>query len=237
MEKSPKRIEISVIIPNYNYARYLKECIDSCLNQEDLKVGYEVIVVDDCSTDNSLEVLKAYGNRINWVALPKNAGYSAAKNIGLQLAKGEFIAFLDADDMLTPCSLARRYEEFEKDPTLDMVHGRAWRYRDGKLDGYNKRSSIHAQCVMIHKSVFDGYGGFDENMRSKSDKLMWYKLGVHPRSPIKPKINAKKIKQFVALYRKHDDQMHKVRRAKRSLNAKINKMFEEKVAEYVRQES
>ena len=96
--------DISVIIPNYNGAAFLKEAIDSALDQE--KVDVEVIVVDDGSSDGSGEILKAYGKRIK-VFFQENKGAPVARNLGLKHANADFIKFLDSDDILGPGTLLK----------------------------------------------------------------------------------------------------------------------------------
>lgn len=88
---------ISVVIPCYNQAHYLREAIESALNQTYKNV--EVIVIDDGSTDNTKQVSKTFGNRVQYVYVER-VGLSAARNIGVQFAKGSFVVFLDADDYL-----------------------------------------------------------------------------------------------------------------------------------------
>ncbi|MCP4359414.1 MAG: glycosyltransferase family 2 protein, partial [Chloroflexi bacterium] len=102
---SPEKPQVSVIIPTYNSARFLPEALDSvfCQNYD----AYEVIVVDDGSTDNTLDVLKPYRDRIHYIC-QENAGSAAARNTGLWLAKGEFILFLDADDLMLPGKLRQQ---------------------------------------------------------------------------------------------------------------------------------
>ena len=86
---------VSVIIPNYNYAEFLSECIESVLNQDYEQI--EVIVVDDGSTDSSREILRSYGDKIKVIEI-SNSGAPTARNFGLMNAKGGYIAYLDADD-------------------------------------------------------------------------------------------------------------------------------------------
>ena len=86
---------ISVIIPTYNYARFLAEAIDSALGQS--YAPLEIIVVDDGSTDATSEVLAAYGDRIR-VLRQKNQGVAMARNAGIAAARGDYLAFLDSDD-------------------------------------------------------------------------------------------------------------------------------------------
>lgn len=112
---------VSIIINNYNYVCFLKEAIDSALNQTYLHV--EVIVVDDGSTDNSQEVITSYGNRIIPV-LKENGGQASAINAGFAVIKGEIAIFLDADDVLLPDIVQRVVAVFQARPGLVKVQYR-----------------------------------------------------------------------------------------------------------------
>ncbi|MDR2685847.1 MAG: glycosyltransferase [Rickettsiales bacterium] len=93
--------KVSIIIPNYNNARYLPDCLASVLAQTLRDI--EVLVVDDCSTDNSINVLESFAatdNRIRIIKMPQNGGVGRARNAGLDAAIGDFIMFLDSDDCL-----------------------------------------------------------------------------------------------------------------------------------------
>jgi len=106
---------ISVIIPNFNYARYIDQAIHSVLEQSYNNV--ELIVVNNGSTDNSIEVLEKYGNKILLVDQP-NLGQSGARNSGLSISSGEFIAFLDADDFWEPVKLEKQIALMNNDTQL-----------------------------------------------------------------------------------------------------------------------
>ncbi|HWL55005.1 MAG TPA: glycosyltransferase [Chthoniobacteraceae bacterium] len=95
----PSEAAVSIIIPCYNAARYVGETIESALAQT--HPACEVIVIDDGSTDESLSVIQRYGGRVRWESGP-NRGVCAARNRGLELATGEWIQFLDADDLISP---------------------------------------------------------------------------------------------------------------------------------------
>lgn len=102
---------ISVVIPNYNYEAYLKKCIDSVLTQN--YNYFEVIIVDDCSTDNSRELILSYGDRVKPIFPEENGGHGQAFNLGFSHSKGDIVAFLDADDFANEgwlSSLAASYE-------------------------------------------------------------------------------------------------------------------------------
>jgi glycosyltransferase involved in cell wall biosynthesis len=100
----PEQPLFSVIIPNYNYARFLPRAIDSVLHQT--MTDWELIVVDDGSKDDSRAVLTSYGNRLQAV-FQENAGVSVARNHGARLARGQFLLFFDADDRLLPDALEK----------------------------------------------------------------------------------------------------------------------------------
>ena len=93
-----KNIKFSIIIPNYNKAPYIKECLDSVMNQT--FKNYEVIFIDDCSTDNSLEIASSYKN-VQVLKTKHNSQAGGARNLGMKKAKGEYIVFLDSDDYFT----------------------------------------------------------------------------------------------------------------------------------------
>src|ERR687885_1217665 len=86
---------VSILICNYNYAQYVKEAIDSALNQT--YSNTEVIVIDDGSTDNSREIIASYGDKIIPI-LKQNSGQASAFNVGFAISKGDIICFLDSDD-------------------------------------------------------------------------------------------------------------------------------------------
>jgi len=113
---------VSVVIPNFNYARYLPEAIGSALDQAEVDV--EVIVVDDASQDESIAIATTFGERITLIRHSSNKGPVATFNAGLAEASGEYLVRLDADDLLTPGSLARAVALAEAEPTIGLVYGR-----------------------------------------------------------------------------------------------------------------
>ncbi|MGQ9661187.1 MAG: glycosyltransferase family 2 protein [Kiritimatiellia bacterium] len=110
---------VSVVIPTYNCARYVVEAVESVLTQTFDR--YEVIVVDDGSTDATASVLTQFGERIHY--LPQdNLGAAVARNTGIARAQGDYIAFLDADDRWRPEKLARQMRALQRDPHFKIVH-------------------------------------------------------------------------------------------------------------------
>jgi glycosyltransferase involved in cell wall biosynthesis len=109
---------VSIIINNYNYDRFLAQAIDSALNQ--IYPNVEVIVVDDGSIDNSLDVISNYSDRVTPI-LKKNGGQSSALNAGFSICKGEIICLLDADDLFLPERVSEIVRLFQLSPNIDWV--------------------------------------------------------------------------------------------------------------------
>ncbi|MCB1122444.1 MAG: glycosyltransferase [Verrucomicrobiae bacterium] len=138
-------MKVSTIIPNYNRATLVKETIDNMLQQtwED----HEIIVVDDGSTDNSVEILKAYGDRIK-VICQKNQGVGAARNNGLEVANGEYIQFMDSDDLAGPRKVENQVIALE-DHRADVIYG-PW----VKLEIHGKQ--IHSPDLVLQQKPLPG---------------------------------------------------------------------------------
>lgn len=117
--KTPK---VSVLIPSYNYAHYLPEAIESVLAQT--YSDFELIIVDNCSTDNTEEIVNNYieqDNRIKFICNDENIGMYRNYNQALLLASGEYIKFLNADDKFEPTLLEKFVSILESDPTISLV--------------------------------------------------------------------------------------------------------------------
>lgn len=120
--------KISVIIPIYNVEKYLRECLESVLNQT--FQDFEVICVDDCGNDDSMQIVQEYAqkdNRISILHHKKNKGLGAARNTGIPEAGGEYIFFLDSDDYILPDTLKNLYEKaIETQSDITVVHAEAF---------------------------------------------------------------------------------------------------------------
>ena len=111
--------KVTVVIPVYNGGRYLRESIDSVLAQT--FHDYEIVCVDDGSTDDSPVLLQEYGQRLR-VVRQENSGQSAARNVGVKLARGEYIAFLDQDDVWYPSKVQNQVAVLDAEPDVVLVH-------------------------------------------------------------------------------------------------------------------
>ncbi|MEG4031091.1 MULTISPECIES: glycosyltransferase [unclassified Microcoleus] len=146
---------ISVIIPVYNGDRYIVQAVESTLGQT--FTNLEIIVVDDGSTDRTQQVLQPYFDRIRYI-YQENQGVAAARNIACQLAQGEFLAFLDADDYFLPSKLEKQLACFDAYPTLDMVQT-GWLIVDetgreiSAVKPWQQASKLDLESFIIYKCV------------------------------------------------------------------------------------
>lgn len=182
-------MKISVIIPTFNRARTLCRAIDSVLSQ-DYK-AFELIVVDDCSQDETKDLLKKYKNKIKTIFLNKNKGVSYARNLGVEVSCGDWVSFLDSDDEWLEGKLSSQVEFIEKNKNLKIVHGEEIWVRNGvrvnqkkihkKYGGdiFNHCISlcvISPSTVMIEKNIYQENEGFNENYPVCEDYEFWLRL-------------------------------------------------------------
>jgi glycosyltransferase involved in cell wall biosynthesis len=168
---------LSVIVPTYNAARFLPDAIASIRCQQ--YAPLEILVVDDGSTDETARVVRSLGEDIRY-ARQANAGPAAARNRGLELAAGEWIAFLDADDQWPADKLANQIPRLAGDPNLDIVLGRIQQVDAGAhkllfpFEGPDQTLvHVHLGSGVFRRRVFDRVGRFDESMRTGED-VDWF---------------------------------------------------------------
>jgi glycosyltransferase involved in cell wall biosynthesis len=186
---------VSVIIPSYNCARYLGRAIDSA-NAQTYK-DYEILVVDDGSTDDTKDVAMQYGRKLTYL-YQQNRGVSAARNHAISKASGELLAYLDADDMWYPEKLERQVAFLDAHQECGMVHGEMSVineqdeilhlrfYEETKRDvpqGYCvpkllMRCHIQTLTVVERRSSFDRVGVFDDRLPIVQDYLHWIMIAA-----------------------------------------------------------
>ena len=176
---------VSIIIPCYNAQRWIKEAIDSCINQT--YPNLEIIVIDDGSIDNSLKIIESYGNKVIWESGP-NRGGCYARNRGFELSKGECIQYLDADDYLLPQKIEKQVH-FLKETEADIVYG-DWRFQKHLPDGTFFLKDINIcgpkedflehlladkqwlvpQALLFTRDAVTHSGGWDEKFKAGQDR-------------------------------------------------------------------
>jgi len=182
------RFSVSVIIPTFNRGWILKEAIDSVLAQS--FDDYELIVVDDGSSDNTQNLLAAYTKKITCIK-QKNHGVSAARNAGIRSACGSLIAFLDSDDCWLPDKLAAQTAFFNTHPEAKICQTEEIWVRNGARVNPKKKHAkpsgniferslslclVSPSAVMLRRELFDDVGLFDETLPACEDYDMWLRI-------------------------------------------------------------
>lgn len=184
--------KISVVIPTYNYGRFVGDAVSRVLGQT-LQAG-EVIVVDDGSTDETEAVVREFGDRVRYVR-QENQGVCAARNAGVKMSSGDYIAFADADDVWEPTKIEKQLAKFADDPLIGLVHCgmREFDRETGEtieihLDGQEgwvaeevllwERPAIIGPggTVMVSRKAFDEAGGFDTRLKVGEDWDFCYRV-------------------------------------------------------------
>lgn len=139
---------ISIIVPVYNAEKFIESTIESVLRQD--YSDWELLLVDDCSTDSSADIIRSYDNpRIKLISQPQNFGAYAARNRGLSEALGRYIAFLDADDLWEPCKLSRELEFLKENNAGFVFTG----YEFADENGVGNKSVVHVPKTLPFKKA------------------------------------------------------------------------------------
>ena len=228
---------VSVIVSLYNYEKYIKYCVQSILNQDYSNI--EIIVIDDSSTDRSYEIAKKYrSDKVRVIRFKDNRGYSAAKNEGIRRSEGEYIVMLDADDMLTKKSISKRMKIMLKHDA-DFVHANAfiikgdyslkqcYRITNFEIGVFPSPYDIHAQSVMLKKQIHRDFGLYDESLRSRSDREMWWRLfGKSKEDEVENKVKRVYLDKPIVYYRYHRNMMTRFRQKNKNYNKNVRALSE-----------
>jgi glycosyltransferase involved in cell wall biosynthesis len=192
MSEIKNKPPISVIIPTYNRSQLIGRSIKSVLNQT--YRNFELIIVDDCSTDNTEEVVASFKDeRIRYVRREKNGGEAAARNTGIKAARYDYIAYQDSDDEWFPEKLARQVELLENaPPQIGVIYTGFWKadrqkktyipfawvnQKDGDIHReLLKGNFVGSPVVLVKKECFNKAGLFDERFRNTVDWEMWLRI-------------------------------------------------------------
>ena len=199
-------MSVSLIIATFNHARFLPVALDSALAQT--LAGVEVIVVDDGSTDDTPAVLSRYTDRVR-VIRQANRGLAAARNAGLAVARGTYVSFLDADDVVTPTKLAEQVALLEAAPTVgwtycdvlietvatghEMRASERFGYGGRTLDGWLFPELIHGNFIpaiapLIRRTALDSAGAFDDRLTALEDWDLWLRLSLVAEARYSPAV-------------------------------------------------
>lgn len=188
---------VSVIIPTYNRANLIGKAIKSVLEQT--YQDFEIIVVDDGSTDNTVDIIKGFkkkDERFKYIRYKKNRGCSAARNAGIKVARGKYIAFQDSDDEWFQEKLEKQVEVFKNaSPEVGVVYAEFWRIKDNRKTNIppswikQKEDNIYKELlkgnfigtpvVLVRKECFEKVGLFDEHISAFEDWELWIRISKY----------------------------------------------------------
>lgn len=230
---------VSVTVLNYNYARFLPTCLDSILQQSFR--DFEVIVINDHSTDNSLEVIAPYlrDPRVRLINHEHNKGFVASLIEGMQESRGTYLSVISADDwVVAPHAFARQVEVLEQNPRVVMAFSAYGLYADEQTLNFVSRAASHSYVrdgkevltdfllkgypqhsgTMIRKSAYEAIGGYDPTLRWSLDAQMW--LGLCHFGDIAY------IDDMLYAYRRHPSSMSKDPTALRNAIDELFRIFD-----------
>ena len=210
---------VSVVIPNYNYAHYLSDCINSILQQSYKNI--EVIFVDDGSTDESVLIAKSFSERVK-IIVQDHKGVNAARNLGISHAMGKYIAFCDSDDVWLPDKIEKQLDYLEKYPAVGLIYSgislvnenlKLIRNQDGKYSGDCSRDFLlhpsqaivllGASTALIRKEIVTHIGEFDETLSGPGEDWDFFRR-------ISQNTSIDFIDQYLVLYRQHRNSASRV---------------------------
>jgi glycosyltransferase involved in cell wall biosynthesis len=195
-----RRSSVSVIIPCYNYGRYLVECVNSVLNQPGVRV--DILIIDDASTDGSDLIARRLGEqdtRIRTICHKTNKRHAATQNEGIAQITGDYIVILSADDLLSPGSLARATSLMEEYPSVGLAYGSTIWFTDDELPAPRKtakswiiwhghdwitqtcktgENTVGSAGVLMRTSVLRKTSGFRDDLPHSGDLEMWMELAA-----------------------------------------------------------
>lgn len=201
--------KVSVLMNCYNGEKYLKEAIDSVYAQT--FTDWEIVFVDNCSTDNSAEIAKSYGNKIKYYKTEQNIPLGAARNFGLQFCEGEYISFLDTDDIWLPSMLSEQLKAIESDDYTLAYAGQIEinskgekigevipTYKEGNIFGkLLLQFDVPIVSTIIRRSkLVESKLNFDMNVFASEEYCLFMQLSVNNQFIVIPKALVK--------YRIHD---------------------------------
>lgn len=195
MNPNLKTPEISVILPVYNGEKYLRDAIDSILNQTFM--DFELIIIDDGSRDDSASIIKSYQDKRIILIQQRNKGLSAALNVGISKSSGKYIARMDADDISLPQRLEKQISFLEKHPDIGIVGTWAIMMTEEGEDIYiadipqndlgarellAKSSPFFHGSVMFRRSIFDSCGPYPEEIGLQvEDWVLWHQFATRTK--------------------------------------------------------
>ena len=203
---------LSIVIANYNYGHFLGMAIESVLSQQ-MGDKVELLVVDGGSTDNSVEIIKKYADRITWWVSERDKGQSDAFNKGFAHAHGKYLTWLNADDIMPDGCLKKIVRELERHPDCEWFTGNLYRFTDdGRvvecawgpnylpkwLQSCGQPVAVYGPSTIFTKELFDRVGGMKLYQNFMMDTDLWMRFIVFG-------VKQRRINCFCWAFRMHED--------------------------------
>jgi len=193
---------VSIILPTYNRDWVITQAIDSVLAQS--YTNFELIIIDDGSTDKTTDVIKSYEGKLQYV-YTKNSGVAKARNRGISISKGKFIAFIDSDDTWEPQKLAKQILFLSKNPSYGLCYCGAQYFHNKNLErdtishykniknGFIfsellKQPSIATPTVIIRADIIENVGTFNEKFKLFEDRDLWLRVALNNKIHFVPEL-------------------------------------------------
>lgn len=184
---------VSIIIPAYNAGKYIKQTVESAVGQTYKNI--EIIVIDDGSKDKTAEIVRSLGDQRIIYVFQENKGQSAARNVGIKIAKGKYIAFLDSDDLFLLQKIERQVNFLENNPDCGVCYSKIYHFFSDQperlyynpipnysgyiFDKLLTHSVVNPLAAVIRKEYLDKYGGFKEDWRRCDEQYLWLKMAFN----------------------------------------------------------
>ncbi len=189
---------LSVIVPVHNGEKYLHKALDSLLVFSHF--GLEIIIIDEASTDLSLEIALSYGSRIKILSNQKWGGPSQARNLGIEASTGEYIGFLDQDDLWVGDFVSTGLQRLESEPSVDIVQCQAMEIDEDDNLTSEPQYYLILGSLLMKRSVFEMVGLFDESLKRTDDFDFFARIKEHD-------IPIERLDKIGYQYRKHDQNL------------------------------
>ena len=223
------RPKVSVIIPTYQRGYLVGQAIESVLAQT--YADYEIIVIDDASTDNTMVVLDGFKDRIKIIHLEENRSVGAARNAGILASQGDYVAFLDSDDLWVSEKLRKQIDLFRTNTNIGLVYSDFSYFDENGIEpstsfeknGGGKRGTIHRDVFMggpistltatVRRTCLDKVGLFDETLPACEDLDMWLRITASYQVDF--------VNEPLSLYRFSPNQLHKYEGREKTLLGRL----------------
>jgi glycosyltransferase involved in cell wall biosynthesis len=214
-------MKISIIITNYNYGKFISSCLKSCFNQSFLKKDYEVILVDDCSNDQSKKKIKKFEHKKNFkfIENKKNLGVAASANIGIKNSNGKYFVRVDADDYVNKNFLKLLFDYIIKKPKILGVSSDYFYFNNNgkKIKKFSYKLKPISCGVLYNKKKLIKYGIYNSKFRHREEEELRKRIGKNYK--------IMNLEKNLYYYRMHQSNKTKQKKLMNNFKQKLSKLY------------